>query len=65
MPRPNRKTCPKCGFYNFHINPTLQKRLLEEFLKYEIEGKGKTVAEMFNKIVSEYFFIKDTKAQIL
>ena len=65
MPRTNKKTCPKCGFYNIKISPENNKQLIDEFAFYQKEGKPKTNDKMFNKILSEYFFLKNTKGIIL
>ena len=62
MARIGKKECPKCGFYNIRIMPDTQIRLVEMFAKYEKDGRKKYRSEMFNKILSEYFFAKDNDA---
>ena len=62
MARINKKTCPRCGFYNIKITPEINDMLIEEFAKHKKAGKKLTNDKMFTKILSEYFFARDNKA---
>ena len=62
MTRINRKSCPRCGFYNIKITPELNDILIDEFAKHKKAGKKLTNDKMFNKILGEYFFARDNKA---
>jgi predicted Zn-dependent protease len=65
MSRLTKKQCPKCGIYTIVLRPEVNALLIDECAKNAKNGQKLTKDKMFNKILSEYFFIKDTKGVIV